>query len=166
MTAGRRSNGQFAKGFGGKRHHLYKHGHNRAGRMTREYRTWSQIWQRTTWPKNPAWNRYGGSRVQISPRWRGRHGFENFLKDLGRRPRATSWAVYSIWATTRRATANGRQSASRQRSTWGRPPQRRGMNADPCDLRHSATGAGRSVESENEKRFRRCKKRGGKNHEH
>jgi len=74
---GRTKLGQFKKGFRGRASLNFKHGHRTNLEQTPEYRSWAQVWQRTTWPKNPAWKNYGGSKVQMAIRWRGRDSFDS-----------------------------------------------------------------------------------------
>jgi hypothetical protein len=59
--------------------------HNQAGRKTRtrEYITWMNMIQRTTNPNNPKYPLYGGINIGVCDEWR---KFENFLKDMGKRP--------------------------------------------------------------------------------
>lgn len=57
-----------------------KHGH---GHATPTYRTWSNMVQRCTNPKNRAYPDYGGRGIKVCLRWR---TFANFLADMGVRP--------------------------------------------------------------------------------
>lgn len=41
-------------------------------------------------PNSPNWLDYGGRGITVCDRWKGEHGFENFLADLGERPEGTS----------------------------------------------------------------------------
>jgi hypothetical protein len=65
---------------------MLKHGHNRRGGTTPEYRCWYHIKERCLNPKNHDWFYYGGRGVWIC--WRWKKSFENFLADMGRRPSA------------------------------------------------------------------------------
>ena len=49
-----------------------------------EWRTWSGIIQRCHNPKSDNYHRYGGSGIEVCPRWR--TGFINFFSDMGKRP--------------------------------------------------------------------------------
>lgn len=51
----------------------------------REYAAWAAMIQRCTNPKNPRWKYYGARGISICKRWR--HSFENFLTDMGKKPR-------------------------------------------------------------------------------
>lgn len=55
--------------------------HGMAG--TSEYDIWSAMIQRTTNPKNKAWDSYGGRGIGVCDRWL---RFENFYADMGPRP--------------------------------------------------------------------------------
>jgi hypothetical protein len=96
---GRLKNGQFKKGFHGRRRLHYARGRRAAnfkhGRIrTTEYRTWAALWQRTSMPRNPNWKTYGGSGIQMCVSWRGKHGFEKFFADMGKAPRGTTLGRY------------------------------------------------------------------------
>jgi hypothetical protein len=58
------------------------HGQSR----TPEYRAFQAIHQRCENPKCHKYPLYGGRGIKVSKRWSGEHGFENFLKDAGKRP--------------------------------------------------------------------------------
>jgi hypothetical protein len=45
---------------------------------------------RCTNPNHKNWEHYGGAGIKVCDRWRGEHGFENFLSDMGERPDNTS----------------------------------------------------------------------------
>lgn len=57
-----------------------KHGH---GYSTPTYRTWSNMIQRCTNPRNGAYGNYGARGISVCERWR---KFANFLADMGERP--------------------------------------------------------------------------------
>lgn len=61
-----------------------KHGDNRAGKRTPEYRCWSHIKSRCYNPKVERYPHYGGRGITVCQRWL--QSFENFLSDMGRRP--------------------------------------------------------------------------------
>jgi hypothetical protein len=65
-------------------------GHRRrsAARALRRkiYATWAQMIARCTKPKHKAFSYYGGRGITVCARWGGKHGFENFLSDMGERP--------------------------------------------------------------------------------
>jgi hypothetical protein len=58
------------------------------------YFSWSNMKQRCTNPKHTGYKSYGGRKepgpVLVCERWLGKHGFENFLADLGPRPKGLS----------------------------------------------------------------------------
>lgn len=59
------------------------HGNHRAGARTPTYVSWSNMTQRTTNPRHPAWKYYGGRGITVCERWR---DFATFLGDMGERP--------------------------------------------------------------------------------
>jgi hypothetical protein len=66
-----------------------KHGHaarGKSGKVSREYKSWSSMFQRCHNPKAPNYHLYGGRGITICERWRGESGFEHFLADMGPRP--------------------------------------------------------------------------------
>jgi len=46
--------------------------------------------QRCSNPKKDGYKYYGARGITVCARWKGRHGFENFLADVGRRPKGTT----------------------------------------------------------------------------
>jgi len=60
------------------------HGHRSGGNMSDEYVSWSNMIQRCTNPKHPAYSYYGGRGITVCEEWR---DFKNFLKDMGERPK-------------------------------------------------------------------------------
>ncbi len=67
--------------------HFVKHGCSRKGAWTPEYRTWSNMVYRCTNSNSNKWHIYGGRGIKIYTPWL---KFENFLKDMGKRPPDTS----------------------------------------------------------------------------
>lgn len=50
---------------------------------TPEYYVWAQMWSRCTNEKHESYPNYGGRGIYVCNRW---ESFENFMKDMGRRP--------------------------------------------------------------------------------
>ena len=60
-----------------------KHGHNRAGKRTPTYQTWSDMKRRCSDAKHKSYSIYGGKGIKVCDRW---EVFSNFLEDMGDRP--------------------------------------------------------------------------------
>lgn len=65
---------------------LYKHGHALSGVPNRTYNTWRAMLQRCYDPNFEKYPQYGARGITVHIDWRGEHGFENFLRDMGERP--------------------------------------------------------------------------------
>ena len=68
---------------------MTKHGHSRSaqgGSDSPTYQTWNAMRNRCCNPNWHAFKDYGGRGISVCERWRGEHGFENFLADMGERP--------------------------------------------------------------------------------
>ena len=63
------------------------HGHTRSDTHTPVYSSWHMMIQRTTNPKATKFALWGGRGIAVCERWR---TFENFLADMGPRPKGTS----------------------------------------------------------------------------
>lgn len=64
------------------------HGHSRNDTVSSTYCSWWQMVQRCTNQNIPAYERYGRIGVIVCDRWL--NSFDNFLEDMGERPRGTS----------------------------------------------------------------------------
>lgn len=60
-----------------------RHGHNKKGEVTKEYKAWGGMKQRCTNPSDKAYSDYGGRGITVCKRWL---KFENFLEDMGECP--------------------------------------------------------------------------------
>lgn len=60
------------------------HGARIGRKFTPEYRAWTKMRERCEHPSDSDARLYLG--IRVCARWRGRHGFENFLADMGPRP--------------------------------------------------------------------------------
>lgn len=65
-----------------------KHGHARRGitPKSRLYRVYYSMIARCSNPNTAKYSDYGGRGITVCERWRGEHGFEHFLEDMGNRP--------------------------------------------------------------------------------
>lgn len=64
---------------------FYKHGHSIKHHVTREYNTWTSMIARCSNPKAPKYKLYGKRGINVCKRWK--ENFENFLDDMGLRPK-------------------------------------------------------------------------------
>jgi len=62
-----------------------KHGHAKTWKQSPTYRSWAQMIARCENPKSDQYKNYGGRGIKVCARWR--KSFENFLKDMGERPK-------------------------------------------------------------------------------
>ena len=62
-----------------------RHGHCADGKSTSEYRTWDSMRRRCGDPTDKQWEHYGGRGITVCERWR--DSFDNFVADMGRRPK-------------------------------------------------------------------------------
>lgn len=63
------------------------HGHNRPGKRSPEYQSWSSMLARVRATSGERWAGYGARGITVCDRWL---SFENFLADMGPRPAGTS----------------------------------------------------------------------------
>lgn len=61
----------------------YRHGMS----CTPTWYSWSNMVARCTKDYNPAYHRYGGRGITVCERWLGEEGFQNFLADMGEKPK-------------------------------------------------------------------------------
>lgn len=97
------------------------HGHTRIScgkSRTTEYRIYSAMLSRCSNPNVAAFPSYGGRGIKVCRRWRGKNGFQNFLNDMGCRPKGKSldridnngpYALWNCrWATQEQQASNTR----------------------------------------------------------
>lgn len=98
-----------------------KHGDKRNGRRVTEYTIWANMRMRCENQGDANYHNYGQRGISVCDRWRGEHGYENFLADMGRRPspkhsidRKNNDGNYELgncrWATTTEQANNRRNS--------------------------------------------------------
>jgi hypothetical protein len=68
----------------------YKHGHHVDG-PSPTYRSWQSMLTRCEYPDSISYVNYGGRGIKVCARW---HKFENFLRDMGARPKGKSLDRY------------------------------------------------------------------------
>ena len=64
------------------------HGYTRHRKPTKEWYTWRNMRARCYYLKDKSYKNYGGRGIFVCRRWR--NSFENFLKDMGKRPEGLS----------------------------------------------------------------------------
>lgn len=97
-----------------------KHGHATPRKVTPTYRSWRSMGSRCYNPKDTSYRYYGGRGITVCKRWQGEHGFENFLADMGERPKGRSLDRRDVngnyepdncrWATPKEQGENKRRS--------------------------------------------------------
>jgi hypothetical protein len=106
-----------------------RHGHTRGARMTIEYLAWCNMIQRCTNPKVQSYATHGARGIKVCARWL--TDFQNFLVDMGRKPRPSrQWSLERkdnngdyepgncCWATSKAQGRNKR--GNRLFTVWGR----------------------------------------------
>jgi hypothetical protein len=117
-----------------------RHGHSRIGQRTLEYRSWKSMNNRCNGndPRRRTYHDYKIKGVSVCERWQGERGFENFLADMGPRPKNKTLDRYPDpygnyepgncrWATNEEQSNNRRNShmltldgVTMSRSQWAR----------------------------------------------
>jgi hypothetical protein len=95
------------------------HGHSGGRRPSATYTSWASMKARCKNSNLKDYPRYGGRGITVCRRWRGKHGFENFLSDMGPRPKGKSCDRRRVngnynpsnchWATASEQIANQRK---------------------------------------------------------
>lgn len=89
------------------------------GKNTPEYTSWLSMNRRCYSPNWHTYPYYGGRGISVDDKWRGENGFENFLCDMGQRPKGKTLDRYPDkngnytkdncrWATHREQSINRR----------------------------------------------------------
>lgn len=96
------------------------HGHDRVGQRSGTYHSWCSMLTRCYNEKHVHWEDYGGRGIRVCKRWL--NSFENFLADMGERPkdktldRKNNDGDYKPsncrWATRKQQTQNQRPRRS------------------------------------------------------
>jgi hypothetical protein len=79
-------------------HCIFTRGKNK-GKTRPEYTAYRNMLQRVLNVRNPNYPGWGGRGVNVCREWLGKSGYQNFIKDMGRRPsrkHQTGRAVYSL----------------------------------------------------------------------
>lgn len=102
------------------RRRMTTHGKSRDAEYRSEYCAWRNMVERCCNMKHPSFSNYGARGIKICPQWLGSSGFQNFLKDVGRKPvgksldRINNEGNYEPtnvqWATTREQNLNRRNN--------------------------------------------------------
>lgn len=71
--------------YGGEGRGRLRHGHAANGQQSATLNSWSQMKQRCLNPKSIGYQNYGGRGITVCDRWK--NSFENFLADMGKRPK-------------------------------------------------------------------------------
>lgn len=93
------------------------HGHTSGGIWTPTYRSWASMIMRCFDPRQKSYADYGGRGITVCERWRS--SFENFLADMGERPKGKTLDRFPNndgnyepgncrWATPKQQTMNRR----------------------------------------------------------
>lgn len=103
----------------GERNSTHRYSSN--GKIRRTYKSWQAMKYRCSSRKYTGWQYYGGRGIRVCKRWQ--NSFENFLADMGDRPRGKTLDRYPNndgnyqpgncrWATAKEQVANRRCSTS------------------------------------------------------
>lgn len=111
--------------------YIGKHPRIILGKATKMYRLWQGMKRRCSSKKSHLWKYYGGRGITVDARWLGKHGFDNFVDDMGPKPspkhaleRVDNAKGYSKenckWATMKEQCNNRRPKSINPDSIWGK----------------------------------------------
>lgn len=93
------------------------HGQTSGKKVSPEYVSWAAMITRCGNPNQKDWHSYGGRGIIVCERWR--ESFENFLEDMGKKPKGLTLDRIDVngnyepgncrWATSQEQTANKRK---------------------------------------------------------
>lgn len=91
---------------------------------TAEHRSWTGLLSRCYNRRNQKFHRYGARGITVCDRWRGEHGFEHFLADMGTKP-GPEYSIDRINNDGNYEPGNCRWATAKQQANNQSRPQRK-----------------------------------------